>query len=99
RAFPSTKGLSPHNGTGNTPVDIQIPSGDTLRPVADLLRVQRMDTRGQAVGHGIDVINGLDQGFGRHDAKYRTEVFGQMILRSEERRVGKESKSRRARSE
>src|SRR5690606_36379565 len=79
-ALPASEGLPPHDRAGDAAVDVEIAGLDRGEPGAQLLGVERVEARGEAI---IDLILQADrllEGRRPHDAEDRPEEFGEVVV-------------------
>ena len=67
------KGLAQRDGSGGSPVNIQIAGFDLLRPVVLFTPVEACDTGSQSVAGLVDHFYGLLEIFGRHHPQQGAE--------------------------
>ena len=80
RALPAPEGLTAHDRAGDAPVDVEVPGLDRLQPDGELLGVEGVQARGQAVIDGVDRVDRLLKSPHPHDAQHRGEVLGEVEL-------------------
>ena len=80
RALPTAEGLALHDGARDPAVDVDVARLDPVEPLVDLVRVEGVQARGEAVLRGVLRLDRLVEGVDAHDAEDRAEVLGEVVL-------------------
>ena len=71
-----------HNGTGNTPIYIEVSGLDVVQPLGNLGRLQGVQPAGQAILSAVDHGDGVIQRVRSHHTQHGSEELGEVEMRA-----------------